>query len=409
MARKRGGVKRKAGQARSAKTRTAAAPVRSATRRLDLRSLRPWIGLAALALLLGFTVLAARMGAQDRPVEPHQARLSADDKPSVQGASNPFPPPQAPPVPREAAAVAPQIPQSHPAVPAADPVPTPPPVAVPSAVPSPQAQPVPPPPQKPVPKPHPSVAALPPVPPPPDGLPAWRRNAAQAPAPDGRPRIVVVIDDMGVDRKRSSRIASMPGPLTLAWLPYGRDLGGQTAAARRQGHEMIVHVPMQPDGRDDPGPDALLVGLSPDEIRRRLAVGLSAVDGAVGINNHMGSRFTGDRAGMAVVFAELAARGLLFLDSRTTADTQGPSLAALYRVPFAARHVFLDHDPSSKAVKAALAKVEEVARKEGLGIAIGHPHDVTATALEAWLPTLGARGFQLIPLSAAVREPGTGS
>jgi hypothetical protein len=311
------------------------------------------------------------------------------------------PVPPAPPLERETAE-APRLPEAAPAVPPARPSEEVP--AAPEARPE-SPQPVPPRPEKP--KPDTSKAeALPPVPPAPAGEPAWRRHAVPAPATEGRPRIVLVIDDMGLDRKRSARISALPGPVTTAWLPYARDLADQTAAARANGHELIVHVPMEPDGQGDPGPNALRAGLPAAEIKARLERNLSAFQGYVGINNHMGSRFTADRDGMAVVLAELAGRGLLFLDSRTTAQTKAPELAARYGLPPLSRDVFLDHQMTPQAVAAALAKTEEVARRNGIAIAIGHPHDVTADALEKWLPTLAAKGFALVPLSAAVRGSG---
>ncbi|MBJ7417355.1 MAG: divergent polysaccharide deacetylase family protein [Niveispirillum sp.] len=224
-----------------------------------------------------------------------------------------------------------------------------------------------------------------------------------APAPNGHPRIVIVIDDMGVDRHRSEKVAALPGPLTLAWLPYARDLPQQTGKARAHGHELIVHMPMEPTGKDDPGPGALLTRLDEATLRQRLSANLSAFHGFVGINNHMGSRFTADRTGMAVVMAELGSRGLLFLDSRTTANTAAGPLSAHYQVPMLSRDVFLDHVMTAQGVAASLAKVEDIARRNGLAIAIGHPHDVTIAALTQWLPTLQEKGFQLVPLTAAVK------
>lgn len=254
------------------------------------------------------------------------------------------------------------------------------------------------------------VALLPPPAPPrpdaapaPDGVPAWQRNAVPAAPADGRPRIVIVIDDMGLDRRRSGRVVSLPGPLTLAWLPYARDLPEQTRQAHRHGHELIVHMPMEPAGGVDPGPDALLVRQSPEEILSRLRANLNAFSGYVGINNHMGSRFTADAAASAVVVEELARRGLLVLDSRTTADSRLRDEAVRRHVPSASRDVFLDHVQTPAAVATALEKVEATARRQGLAIAIGHPHDVTTEALARWLPTLAGKGFQLVPLSAVVR------
>jgi polysaccharide deacetylase 2 family uncharacterized protein YibQ len=243
---------------------------------------------------------------------------------------------------------------------------------------------------------------LPAKPAPPDGTPAWQHYAVPAPAPDGRPRIVIVIDDMGVDRKRSDRVVALDGNLTLAWLPYARDLPQQTQQAHARGHELIVHMPMEPSGKEDPGPGALLTRFGETELRQRLAVNLSAFTGFVGINNHMGSRFTADRDDMAIVLSELSARGLMFLDSRTTPDSKAAPLAAHYNVPILARDVFLDHVMTPEAVAKSLAQVESIARRKGVAIAIGHPHDVTIAALTKWLPTLEAKGFQLVPLTAVL-------
>jgi len=235
--------------------------------------------------------------------------------------------------------------------------------------------------------------------------PAWLRNAVAAVDPGGRPMIAIVIDDLGLDRRNSDRIVALPGPLTLSFMTYAPDVGTQAQAAHRRGHELLVHVPMQPDADGlDAGVNVLTVDLPPDELARRIDWALSRFDGYVGINNHMGSRFTADIPGMAALFVELHRRGLLFLDSRTTVATVGDSMAARYDVPFARRNVFLDNEASSGAVDTELAKLEAVARRNGFAVAIGHPHDGTVEALSRWLPTLGERGFVLVPLSEIVKR-----
>lgn len=250
-----------------------------------------------------------------------------------------------------------------------------------------------------------AVAMLPPPVPPqlPAGTPLWKKNALPFKAPADRPAIAIVIDDMGIDRKRSTRAAALPGPLTLSWLPYARDLSAQAQAGRARGHELMLHLPMEPSVHADPGPDALLVSLDKGEVQRRLAAALASFDGYVGVNNHMGSRFTADRARMAPVLAELNRRGLLWLDSRTTANSAGPAIAQELHMPYVGRDVFLDDDPSPAAVRAQLAKTEQVAKKHGFAIAIGHPHDATIDALASWLPDVHKRGFALVPVSAVVK------
>ncbi|WP_052711341.1 divergent polysaccharide deacetylase family protein [Elstera litoralis] len=167
----------------------------------------------------------------------------------------------------------------------------------------------------------------------------------------------------------------------------------------------MVHMPMQPVLPMDPGPDALTMALSPEEVQRRVRSNLGKFDGYVGINNHMGSRFTTWEAGMTPVIAELRARGLLWLDSRTSAQSVGTPLARKMAVPNIDRDVFLDDDPSLDGVRKQLRHLETVALRTGKGVAIGHPKDNTIAALREWLPTLAGKGLVLVPITAVVKAP----
>lgn len=239
-------------------------------------------------------------------------------------------------------------------------------------------------------------------------LPPWRANAVRVSLPQGRPLIAIVIDDLGMDRRRSAEAAALPGPLTLAWLPYAGNLEQQTAAAREHGHELLVHMPMEPLGGEYPGPNALTTSLSADTVRHRLGQHLDRFPGHVGMNNHMGSRFTSNARAMAPVIDELRARGLMFLDSRTAGSSVAASMALEAGLPTAARDVFLDNGPFSSEVQSRLREVEEIARRRGHAVAIGHPYDVTLSTLRWWLPDVQRRGFALAPISAIARQrPGT--
>lgn len=237
------------------------------------------------------------------------------------------------------------------------------------------------------------------------GKAAWQRYAVPVPGAEGRPMIAIVIDDAGIDRQRSLQAMTLKGPLTFAFLPYAHDLAAQTAAAHASGHELIVHLPMEPDdGLADPGPNALMTGLDPGEILRRLRWDLARFDGYVGVSNHMGSGFTADSSAMRTVMTELKARGLLFLDSRTTRESVAVRIARDLGVPLAERNVFLDNEVTPEAVRARLAELEQVARQDGFAVGIGHLHDVTLDELARWLPEVERRGFALVPISAIVQR-----
>ena len=233
---------------------------------------------------------------------------------------------------------------------------------------------------------------------------AWRRNAIPFADLNSRPLVAIVIDDVGVDRPRSKRAWELPGPLTMSFLPYSKDLREQIKAARAHGKEIMLHLPMERTGRADPGPGALLVSMSDNDIGRRTATALDAMEGYVGVNNHMGSRFTAFKPGMQTALQQIRARGLLFLDSRTTAQTVGEQIALEVGVPTLPRNVFLDDEETLASVKRKLVETEEVARRQGYVVAIGHPHEATLQALAEWLPTLQAKGLALAPITAVLRK-----
>ena len=235
--------------------------------------------------------------------------------------------------------------------------------------------------------------------------PLWQQFAKAVPATEGRPMIAIVIDDMGIDKAESARVIALPPQVTIAFMTYAKELARQAAAARAAGHELWLHVPMEPLDRGlDAGPNVLKTELTPEENRRRLDWALSQLDGYVGINNHMGSRFTSSEADMRPVLEEVRARGLAFLDSRTTAATVAGKMASEMGLPHIDRDVFIDNDETVDSVLAQLQRTEDIARKRGRALAIGHPHATTIAALLKWLPTLKEKGFVLVPASALLHQ-----
>lgn len=256
-------------------------------------------------------------------------------------------------------------------------------------------------------KPMPNVEEKPPVKKVAAAFPAeqtWRRNAVPFRDLRSRPLVAIVIDDVGLDRARSKRAWELPGPMTMSFLPYAKDLPEQARAARARGHELMLHMPMEPNGRNDPGPGALMVSMSEAELRQKLLIALESFSGYVGINNHMGSRFTANRPDMELVMRQLKPRGLMFLDSRTSPQSVGDQTAQEIGVPSIVRHVFLDDEDTVEAVRRKLAETEAVARRQGFVVAIGHPHDSTLQALAEWLPTVQGKGLALAPSTAILRK-----
>jgi polysaccharide deacetylase 2 family uncharacterized protein YibQ len=204
---------------------------------------------------------------------------------------------------------------------------------------------------------------------------AARETPAQAPVatpvrPAVRGRLALIIDDAGYDLSELQPFLELSLPLAVAVLP---NLPQSAEAARRvraAGKELLLHLPMEPEGGENPGPGALLTGMSAAELENRLDAALASVPGAVGVNNHMGSKATADQALMDVVLGLLERRGLFFIDSRTTSLTVAAEEAKRLGVPYLARKVFLD--AVDGGIEGSLEAAVEAAGQDGAAVAIGH-------------------------------------
>lgn len=204
--------------------------------------------------------------------------------------------------------------------------------------------------------------------------------------PDQRPRMAVVIDDLGLDWRRFEASNGLPIPLTLAILPYGIEAQAMADAAASH-HEVILHMPMEPYRRKaDAGPDMVRPG-DDAAVRRAVMANLAKLGGYRGVSNHTGSRTTASRSAMRIVLGELAGRNLYFLDNKTTPQSVAAGLAAETGASVIEADLFLDGDfgrGGSRHATQQLDRAARIARERGYAIVIGHPYPTTLAALERW-------------------------
>jgi hypothetical protein len=236
-------------------------------------------------------------------------------------------------------------------------------------------------------------------------LPLWLQlrgglDVAAGLAVSGKPAIAICIDDLGEDLAGTDKAIALPRNVALSFLPYAEATPFLAQEAEAKGHDVLAHVPMEALSATDPGAMALKVG-APD-IEARLVWNIARVPGLSGINNHEGSRFTGDEASLAPVARMLAQKHLFFFDSRTGPDSKVIPVARRFGVMSAGRDIFLDDTLSEAAVRQELDALAAAAKAGGTAIAIGHPHEVTLKVLAAWL--VENHGVELISLPEAMRR-----
>lgn len=237
------------------------------------------------------------------------------------------------------------------------------------------------------------VASVPKVPPGPPVPPVPPEKPPMA-------RVALVIDDFGHDVKIARKFINLPLAITFSVLPHLPHTEEVAALAAAHGHEVMLHMPMEPRGypKTDPGRGALLVAMTPQQIVSEIDKALKENPYARGINNHMGSKFTEDPQAMKVVLRHLKDRGFYYLDSYTSAHSVGLSVAQELGMPCRKRDIFLDHEPTEAFVRRQVQELIRRAKVEGEAVAIGHPHPITLKVLEQEAETFEKEGIQIVPL-----------
>lgn len=220
-----------------------------------------------------------------------------------------------------------------------------------------------------------------------------------------RGALVFVIDDVGYNTWQLQPFLELPFPLTLAVLPGVPHTGESVNMIRAAGKELLLHQPMEAIDGSDPGPDAITTDMDDESIRRTIRSNLAQVPGAVGINNHMGSKATSDTRTMAIVLDEARRAGIFVLDSLTTGDSVIHSVALLMRQTMWERAVFLDNMPDKASILHYINEGTKVAEKRGYAVMIGHVWSAQlAQTLGELYPQLVEQGFSLSTISRIMMD-----
>jgi len=240
-----------------------------------------------------------------------------------------------------------------------------------------------------------------------DGMAPWQYFARPFPQDDPRPRIAIVLTDMGVSRRATdTAVARLPGAVTLAFQAELDGLQAMIDQARADGHEVLLSVPMEPMGYplNDPGPGTLLTSLSDERNVERLEKAMGSAMGYVGLTSTTGTLFTTRAENLRPILQQVQRRGLLFVDSWLVTASQATRLATELSLPRALADVQIDRVASPIGIDAQLAELERLAKINGVAVGFAQPLPVTIERLAEWAATLRDRGVVLAPVSAVVNR-----
>ncbi|MEK4853130.1 divergent polysaccharide deacetylase family protein [Paenibacillus sp. FSL H7-0756] len=222
------------------------------------------------------------------------------------------------------------------------------------------------------------------------------------------PRVAVIIDDFGNDMRGTEEMFKLPVKITVAVMPFMRSSEQDARRAHELGFDVLVHLPMEPrQGKPEwLGPGAVLTSMNDAEVRRRVEAALDNVPYAIGINNHMGSKVTGDERVMGIVLAVCKERGLFFVDSHTNYRSVAGRMARELGMPPVENHIFLDDVHSASHVIKQMKLVQERAMSQKFCVTIGHvgiQGKETAAGIRSGIAGMKDK-VQFVGISDLVRE-----
>ncbi|MDD4615688.1 MAG: divergent polysaccharide deacetylase family protein [Alphaproteobacteria bacterium] len=239
-----------------------------------------------------------------------------------------------------------------------------------------------------------------------EGFSPWQVYARPFNLADKRPRIAIVISDLGMSRVMADQaIVQLPPTVTLSFDSQAPAVAAWGTRARQDGHEILVQLPVEPFDypRSDPGPNSLLTNLTKSENLSRLMKTLRRATGYVGVTTTLASQLTADPAQFGMILNVLRDRGLMVLDSRVVSRAVVTETARNAGVPVASVTQRLDADLAPEAINAALGNLEKTALQSGRAVGITAATPLMINLVQAWAKTLPERGIALAPLSSMVQ------
>ena len=233
----------------------------------------------------------------------------------------------------------------------------------------------------------------------PDGGIQEARPKFNIPPAKNAAKLAFVIDDGGMSVANVKKYTVLPFPITVAVLPGLPHTAECAALVRRDGKELMLHQPMQAKNLGiNPGPGAITPDMDSWAIQQVIEKNLGELGpGVKGFNNHEGSLITEDKLKMTFIIDLAMQKGLYFLDSRTTSQTQARQAALELDTHIIERNApFLDNAVNREEMLAEIYKGLEVANRAGFAVIIGHVDKSAAVLpklLEDMYPELVAKGY----------------
>ncbi len=220
-------------------------------------------------------------------------------------------------------------------------------------------------------------------------------------------RIAIIVGGLGLSQTGTQKaLRDLPPEVTLGFAASGNSLQRWMQEGRREGHEILLQIPLEPFGYPgtNPGPDTLLVSDPAKLNLERLHRSMAKITNYTGVMNYLGARFMADDKALEPVMRDIGQRGLLFLDDGSSSQSRTATVAKAVSAPTGFADLQLDDQVNETAILRKLDDLERIARRNGSAIGVASAFDESVAAISKWTVEAAARGIEIVGVSALVSQ-----
>jgi polysaccharide deacetylase 2 family uncharacterized protein YibQ len=220
-------------------------------------------------------------------------------------------------------------------------------------------------------------------------------------------KIAIIIDDWGQTTANCKYLQEIPEPMAVSILPGLRHTRDVANCAKLYHKLTMLHLPLEAFQNFDfyyPPDYIIKTTMKSALVSKILDDDLAQLPSIEGVNNHMGSKATADRALMRIIFRKLRGKGLFFVDSMTSRYSVSAELADEMGLAYGKRDVFLDNINTREAITKQLMILAQKARRRGYAVAIGHDRHLTMQVIKDEIPWLEKQGFKIVSIKQLLKH-----
>jgi polysaccharide deacetylase 2 family uncharacterized protein YibQ len=219
-------------------------------------------------------------------------------------------------------------------------------------------------------------------------------------------KIAFIIDDWGQTTANCKYLKEIHEPVAVSILPGLRHTKDVANCTQLYHKLAMLHLPLEAMHNGDYYPPDYIIKttMDPALVSKIVDDDLTQLPSIQGVNNHMGSKATADRALMRIIFKRIKKKGLFFVDSMTSRYSVSAALAEEMGLSYGKRDVFLDNINTREEITKQMVVLAQKARHRGYAVAIGHDRHLTMQVLKEEIPLLEDQGFEIVSIKELLKN-----